>query len=51
MSIFHQGYDNMKEILEVKCLYSIRDMKRFSHLILSFNHAMHDKVSTELVKF
>ena len=27
MSIFLQGYDNMKEILEVECPYSIRGMK------------------------
>ena len=27
MPIFHQGYDNMEEILEEKCPYSIRGMK------------------------
>ena len=27
MSIVHQGYDNVKEILEVECPYSIRGMK------------------------
>ena len=27
MFIFHQGYDNMKQFLEVKCPYFIRGVK------------------------
>ena len=49
MSIFLQGYGNTKEILEVKCPYSIRGMKEILKFKAEFLPC-HDKVSIELMK-